>query len=95
MIAQQSMIVKSFLRKRFYYQDKYGIADHMAHKGVKDYKYKMRLNGYFAYWKSIEDSESVKKLHILLNSRRNIVISFIEKAMSFISKNIFMPRLSK
>lgn len=61
--------LKRRLRQEVYYIHKYGIEEHMKYKGIKDFKYKIRLNGYFAYWKSIEDCDSQKKLYEQFNSR--------------------------
>lgn len=75
--------LKRRLRQESYYVHKYGIADHMQHKGIKDTKYKLRLNGYFAYWKSIENNDVVRMLYHSLNTRPNIINIIVRKVSAF------------
>ena len=54
--------LKRRLRQEAYYIGKYGLKNHMEHNKIRDFKYELRLRGYFAFWKSVDESGCAEKL---------------------------------
>lgn len=78
--------LKRRLRQESFYIHKYGIENHKKFKGIKDSRYKMRLNGYLAYWKSIEDCNTVRKLFKQLNSQQSVFQKIIQRITSIFKR---------
>lgn len=78
--------LKRRLRHESYFIHKYGLKDHMRHEGIRDHKYKMRINGYFAYWKSIENNDSLNLLYDKFRTR----VSTFKRLKIRISNIIFL-----
>lgn len=53
---------KRWIRQQTYYIKRYGIRSHMKHKQIVDPFYDLRINGYLAYWKSIEPESPYLKM---------------------------------
>lgn len=54
---------KRRLRQESYYISKYGLKNHMKHNNIRDFKYELRMRGYFAFWKSVDDSGAAERLY--------------------------------
>lgn len=58
--------MKRRIRQEAYYIERYGLKGHLKHERIKDPVSPIRLQGKFAYWKSVEPDND--RLHDMINS---------------------------
>lgn len=65
--------MKRSIRQEAYYIEKYGLRGHMRHEHIEDALYPLRLQGKFAYWKSVEPNNMNlnSSFHLLQSSIRH------------------------